>query len=133
MKRPFYNQDLKDLNSKGLIQLKERYVTKEKNEKYERQFGNWRLPSSIAQPKNLGYEPPYRDTNLVSFKKVEDIDAIVRESEFYYQYGSQGSKTERVTDVGKLFLDFIKNPLEKVSFDRSLPAVKADNIGGNRC
>jgi hypothetical protein len=49
---------------------------------------------------------------------VEDIDAIVRESELYNQYGSQAFRTHRVTDVGKLFLDFIKNPLEKVSFDR---------------
>jgi hypothetical protein len=55
---------------------------------------------------------------LVSFKKVEDIDAIVRESELYNQYGSQAFRTDHVTDVGKLFLDFIKNPLEKVSFDR---------------
>ena len=118
VKRPFYNQVLQDLNAKGLIQLKEVYVTKEKNEKYERQFGNLGIPLPIPQTRISGYELPYRDTNLVSFKKVEDIDAIVRESEFYYQYGSQGSKTERVTDVGKLFLDFIKNPLEKVSFDR---------------
>ncbi|MEG4520924.1 MULTISPECIES: hypothetical protein [unclassified Microcoleus] len=117
-KRPFYNQVLQDLNAKGLIQLKERYVTKEKNEKYETQFRHWPILSSIAQLDHLGYEVPYQDTNLVSFKKVEDIDAIVKESEFYYQYGSQGSKTERVTDVGKLFLDFIKNPLEKVSFAR---------------
>jgi hypothetical protein len=118
VKRPFYNQVLQDLNAKGLIQLKEVYVTKEKNEKYERQFGNLAIPLPIPQPTILGYEPPYRDTNLVSFKKVEDIDAIVRKSELYYQYSSQGSKTERVTNVGKLFLDFIKNPLEKVSFDR---------------
>jgi hypothetical protein len=118
VKRPFYNQVLQDLNAKGLIQLKEVYVTKEKNEKYERQFGNLAIPLPIPQPRNLGYEPPYRDTNLISFKKVEDIDAIVRKNELYYQYGSQAFKTERVTDVGKLFLDFIKNPLEKVSFDR---------------
>ncbi len=117
VKRPFYNQVLQDLNAKGLIQLKEVYVTKEKNEKYERQFGNLGFPLPIPQPRILGYEAPYRDTNLVSFKKVEDIDAIVRKSELYYQYGSQAFRTDRVTDVGKLFLDFIKNPLEKIRFD----------------
>jgi hypothetical protein len=37
VKCPFYNQVLQDLNAKGLIQLEEVYVTKEKNEKYERQ------------------------------------------------------------------------------------------------
>ncbi|AFZ06126.1 hypothetical protein Osc7112_1618 [Oscillatoria nigro-viridis PCC 7112] len=113
LKRPFYNQVLQDLNAKGLIQLKEVYVTKEKNEKYERQFGSLGIPLPIPQQIISGYELPYRDTNLVSFKKVEDIDAIVRKSEYYYQYGSQASKIERVTDVGKLFLDFIKNPLKK--------------------
>ena len=117
-KRPFYNQVLQDLNAKGLIKLKEVYVTKEKNEKYESQFVNVAIPLPIPQPRILGYEPPYRDTNLVSFKKVEDIDAIVRENELYYQYGSQAFRTDRVTDVGKLFLDFIKNPLEKIRFDR---------------
>ena len=89
VKCPFYNQVLQDLNAKGLIQLEEVYVTKEKNEKYERQLGNLGLPLPIPQPIILGYELPYRDTNLVSFKKVEDIDAIVRNSELYYQYGSQ--------------------------------------------
>jgi len=117
-KRPFYNQVLQDLNAKGLIKLKEVYVTKEKNEKYERQFGNVAIPLPIPQPRILGYEPPYRDTNLVSFKKVEDIDAIVQKSEYYYKYGRQASKIERLTDVGKLFLDFINNPLEKIRFDR---------------
>jgi len=55
---------------------------------------------------------------LVSFKEVEDVDALVRESELYYQYGNQAFRTDRVTDVGKLFLDFINNPLEKIKFDR---------------
>ncbi|MBE9092442.1 hypothetical protein [Tychonema sp. LEGE 07203] len=117
-KRPFYNQVLQDLNAKGLIKLKEVYETKEKNEKYARQFGNLAIPLPIPQPRILGYEPPYRDTNLISFKKVEDIDVIVRENELYYQYGSQAFRTDRVTDVGKLFLDFIKNPLEKIRLDR---------------
>lgn len=112
-KRHFYNQVLQDLNAKGLIKLKEVYETKEKNEKYERQFGNLGIPLPIPQSRILGYESPYRDTNLISFKKVEDIDAIVRKNELYYQYGSQAFRTDRVTDVGKLFLDFIKNPLEK--------------------
>jgi hypothetical protein len=118
VKRPFYNQVLQDLNAKGLIQLEEVYVTKEKNEKYERQFGNLGIPLPIPQTRISGYELPYRDTNLVSFKEVEDVDAIVRESELYYQYGNQAFRTDRVTDVGKLFLDFIKNPLEKIRFDR---------------
>jgi hypothetical protein len=53
VKRPFYNQVLQDLNAKGLIQLKEVYVTKEKNEKYERQFGNLGIPLPIPQTQNL--------------------------------------------------------------------------------
>jgi hypothetical protein len=116
--RPFYNHILQDLNAKGLIQLKKKSVVKEKNEEYKNQFGG---PIPLVEPipsQYLGYKPPYLDTNLVSFEIVENIDGIVRESELYHQYGNQYSITKRVTDMGKLFLDFIKNPLEKVNFDR---------------
>jgi hypothetical protein len=53
VKRPFYNQVLQDLNAKGLIQLKEVYVTKEKNEKYERQFGNLGHSITYTSAQNL--------------------------------------------------------------------------------
>jgi hypothetical protein len=116
--RPFYNHILQDLNAKGLIQLKKKSVVKEKNEEYKNQLGGL-IPLGGPIPSHyLGYKPPYLDTNFVSFEIVENIDGIVRESELYHQYGNQCSKTKRVTDMGKLFLDFIKNPLEEINFDR---------------
>ncbi|CBN57670.1 MULTISPECIES: hypothetical protein [Kamptonema] len=118
VKRPFYNQVLQDLQAKGLIYLKEVYVAKEKNKEYERQFPN-PIPLPSTNLMDLGYRDPYKDTNIVVFKRVENIDKFIKEGKYYCDNSSKSAKVDRITDVGKLFLDFIKNPIEKVSFDRS--------------
>ncbi|MDB9514181.1 hypothetical protein PN499_23560 [Kamptonema animale CS-326] len=118
VKRPFYNQVLQDLQVKGLIYLKEVYVAKEKNIKYGRQFPN-PIPPLPINLRNVGSLDPYQDTNIVVFKQSEDIDKIIEEGKYYCDHSSKSAKVDRITDVGKLFLDFIKNPIEKVSFDRS--------------
>ncbi len=95
--RGAYNQVLKDLADRGLINLREKYITQEDEDK-QRVGG----PISYTFMDN-GSNLRKRKTQKEFFRLREDIDTILEES----RLSSQASKT---TELGKEFIEFIESP-----------------------
>ncbi|MDJ0555022.1 MAG: hypothetical protein QNJ68_11375 [Microcoleaceae cyanobacterium MO_207.B10] len=99
--RIFYNQILKQLNDKELIELRKVYKTFEEEKDP--------LSSSISQliPEPVpSFMPPRRkkDIDLKTVKHTENIDSIISNVKYNFQ-------KSRTTDLGKKFIQFIENPL----------------------
>lgn len=112
----FYNQVLQDLHTKNLILLREVYRTQQKNPNYQDQFS---LGTQIFASTISSFESPYRDSDINVTKQVENITNIIGASASYFEQNQTTFRPKRVTDWGKLFLEFIKNPLEKISLNPS--------------
>jgi len=92
-----YNQVLKDLADRGLISLREKYITQEDEDKQ-------RVGGPISYPFiDNGSNVRKRKTQKEIFRLREDIDTILEES----RLSSQASKT---TELGKEFIEFIDSP-----------------------
>ena len=99
-----YNQVLKDLTDRGLISLREDYITKEDDDGdiFLQRLGISRFPISLGMndgQKNRGE----KERKMKTFRRQEDIDKILRKN----RSSSQASKT---TELGKQFIKFIESP-----------------------
>ena len=112
----FYNQVLQDLHTKNLILLREVYRAQQKNPNYQDQFS---LGTQIFSSTISSFESPYRDSDINVTKWEEDISKIIALSASYFEQNQTTFRPKRVTDLGKLFLEFIKNPLEKINLNPS--------------
>ena len=112
----FYNQVLQDLHTKSLIRLREVYKAQEKNPNYRDHFS---LGTQIFASTISSFESPYRDSDINVTKRVENITNIIGVSTSYFEQNQTTFRPKRVTDLGKLFLEFIKNPLERINFNPS--------------
>ncbi|MEG4091885.1 hypothetical protein [Microcoleus sp. Pol12B4] len=95
--RGVYNQVLKDLADRGLISLREKYITQE--DKNKQRVGGPIPYTIMGNSSNL----PKRNTQKEIFRLREDIDTLLKES----RLSSQASKT---TELGKEFIEFIESP-----------------------
>jgi hypothetical protein len=102
--RAIYNQILKDLADRGLINLRENYVTKEDAD------GDIALQrmgiSRYSTPVSVNYISQRRggkERELKTVRRQEDIDKLLKMNRLY----SQESKT---TELGKQFIEFIEYP-----------------------
>ncbi|MFB2833083.1 hypothetical protein [Floridanema evergladense] len=91
-KEVIYNQILKDLVNKGLINLKEVYITEEESK-------NNFFPNIYPEIPQLQNRKKGRKLNTV--RRSEDIKAIVNNSVF---------RKSKTTDLGKQFIQFIESP-----------------------
>lgn len=99
--RSFYNQILKQLNDKELIELREVYRTFEEEKD---QFSNLFPVAELSIYSSLPHNQLHQDNNLRTIKHTEDINSIISN----VKYNSQKSRT---TELGKQFIQFIENPL----------------------
>jgi len=102
--RAIYNQVLKDLADRGLISLREVYITEEEenDDIYLQRLGFAMPQISMGvynQPKKRGE----KEIKMKTFKRREDIDTLLKKN----HYSSQASKS---TELGKQFIEFIENP-----------------------
>jgi len=102
--RAIYNQVLKDLADRGLISLREVYITEEDDDDdiYLQRLGFAMPQISMGvynQPKKRGE----KEIKMKTFKRREDIDTLLKRN----HSSSQASKS---TQLGKQFIEFIENP-----------------------
>ena len=102
--RAIYNQVLKDLADRGLISLREVYITEEDDDDdiYLQRLGFAMPQISMGvynQPKKRGE----KEIKMKTFKRREDIDTLLKKN----HSSSQASKS---TELGKQFIEFIENP-----------------------
>jgi hypothetical protein len=102
--RAIYNQVLKDLADRGLISLREVYITEEEEDDdiYLQRLGFAMPQISMGvynQPKKRGE----KEIKMKTFKRREDIDTLLKKN----HSSSQASKS---TELGKQFIEFIENP-----------------------
>ena len=102
--RAIYNQVLKDLADRGLISLREVYITEEEenDDIYLQRLGFAMPQISMGvynQPKKRGE----KEIKMKTFKRREDIDTLLKKN----HSSSQASKS---TELGKQFIEFIENP-----------------------
>ncbi|NEQ73218.1 MAG: hypothetical protein F6K23_09095 [Okeania sp. SIO2C9] len=95
----FYNQILKQLNDKELIELIEVY----KNFKEEKSPFISPVPQPIVAT-SFSLANQIEEIDVRTVKYTEDIDSIISN----VKYKSQKSRT---TDLGKQFIQFIENPI----------------------
>ncbi|MEG5004323.1 hypothetical protein [Microcoleus sp. AT9b-C3] len=100
--RAIYNQVLKDLEDRGLISLKEDYITREKYDNHiPQRFGYPR--AEIAPDGTRVYDISEKEIKMETSKQREDIDDILAANSLY----GQESKT---TELGEQFIEFIEYP-----------------------
>jgi len=100
--RIFYNQILKQLNDKYLIDLREVYRNfKEEVSPFMAQFNQPIIP---MQEIGLSIASRIKEVDVKTVKVTEDIDSIRK----LVKYNFQKSRT---TELGKQFIQFIENPL----------------------
>lgn len=102
--KDFYNQALKDLSAKGLIELRSRYPVMEQEKspemlQYEAMIPNFDYPMSTRRK-------TAKENRFESFaqKREENMDSILDS----LKYGYQENKT---TKLGRKFVEFIESPL----------------------
>ena len=102
--RAVYNQVLKDLANRGLINLEETYKTKEDvNDDIALQklgFSRASIPSGVD---HITQRRGRKERELKTVRSQEDIDKLLKMSRFFKQV----SKT---TKLGKQFIEFIEYP-----------------------
>ncbi|MEG5087888.1 MULTISPECIES: hypothetical protein [unclassified Microcoleus] len=102
--RAIYNQVLKDLADRGLISLKEKYITEEDEDNlYLQRLGGPIPLASYGSSYNLGQRKSGKEIKMKTFRHREDIDILLKNN----RSSSQASKT---TDLGKQFIKFIESP-----------------------
>lgn len=97
-----YNQVLKDLADRGLISLREVYITEEDDDDIYLQSLGFAMPiypSIYNRPKKRGE----KEMKMKTLKHSEDIDTLLKNN----YLSPQESKT---TELGKQFIRFIENP-----------------------
>jgi hypothetical protein len=100
--RAVYNQVLKDLADRGLISLREVYITKEDDDIYMQGLG-YAMPQISMDRYNRPTKRGGKQIKMKTFKHQEDIDTLIKNN----HSSSQESKT---TELGKQFIRFIENP-----------------------
>jgi hypothetical protein len=101
--RAVYNQVLKDLADRGLISLREVYITEEDNDDIYLQRLGFAMPQISMNVYNQPTKRGGKEIKMKTFKHQEDIDTLIENNHLY----SQESKT---TELGKQFIRFIENP-----------------------
>ncbi len=103
--RAVYNQVLKDLTDRGLISLREDYITKEEDDDgdiFLQRLGISRFPISLGMDDGQKKRGE-KERKMKTFRRQEDIDKLLRKNRLF----SQASKT---TELGKQFIKFIESP-----------------------
>ena len=102
--RAIYNQVLKDLADRGLISLREDYITKEDadDDILLQRFGFSRSPIPLGIHDGFKRRGE-KETKMKTVKYKEDIDRLLKRN----RVSSQASKT---TELGKQFIEFIEYP-----------------------
>jgi hypothetical protein len=100
--RAIYNQVLKDLEDRGLISLKEDYLTTEEDDNHRPQWVGYPI-AQIGPDGNRVYDISRNERKMKTSKDREDIDAILAVNSLY----GQESKT---TELGEQFIKFIEDP-----------------------
>jgi hypothetical protein len=101
--RAVYNQVLKDLADRGLISLREVYITEEDNDDIYLQRLGFAMPQISMSVYNRPTKRGGKEIKMKTFKHQEDIDTLIKNN----HSSSQESKT---TELGKQFIRFIENP-----------------------
>lgn len=100
--RAIYNQILKDLADRGLISLREDYITVQDDNHTPLNVGMPQMPfNTYNRPLKLGEE----EVKMNTFKRQQDIDSLSEEIRF-----SNQDKESKTTELGKLFINFIEYP-----------------------
>jgi hypothetical protein len=103
-KRAIYNQVLKDLADRGLINLRENYITQEDTDEdiYFQRLGFSRPSPPLGM--DYGYtRRGEKEKKMKTVRRQEDIDKLLTTN----RLRSQASKT---TELGKQFIEFIEYP-----------------------
>ena len=104
-KRAVYNQVLKDLADRGLIILKEKFITEEDDDDIALQSLGIPIPqihinnSIYSQFKKNGE----KEVKMKTFRRQEDIDKLLKNN-------GSSSQVSKTTELGKQFIKFIENP-----------------------
>jgi len=105
--RAIYNQVLKDLADRSLINLTENYTTEEDEDDdiYLQTMGFPKPLNPLSYQHSVGYHRAKKreEIKMKTFKHREDIDTLLQNNRSY----SQESKT---TELGKQFIRFIESP-----------------------
>jgi hypothetical protein len=101
-KRAWYNQVLKDLEDRGLISLREDYITTEEHDNHRPQWVGFPI-AQIGPNGNPVYDISTNERKMKTSKDREDIDDILGANSLY----GQESKT---TELGEQFIKFIECP-----------------------
>lgn len=101
--RAVYNQVLKDLEDRGLISLKEDYITEQDNDDIYLQHLGMPMVQLPFNTYNRPLKKGEKEIRMNTFKHREDIDILLEEN----RSSSQESKT---TELGKEFIKFIEYP-----------------------
>jgi hypothetical protein len=101
--RAVYNQILKDLADRGLISLREVYITEEDDDDIYLQRLGFAMPQFSMGMYNQPTKRGGKEIKMKTLKHQEDIDTLIKNNYLY----SQESKT---TELGKQFIRFIENP-----------------------
>ncbi|MEG4494319.1 hypothetical protein [Microcoleus sp. D3_18_C4] len=102
--RAIYNQVLKDLADRGLINLRENYVTKEDadGDIALQRLGISRYSTPLGA-NHISQRRGGKERELKTVRRQEDIDKLLKMNRLY----GQESKT---TELGKQFMEFIEYP-----------------------
>jgi hypothetical protein len=102
--RAIYNQVLKDLADRGLISLREDYITKEDADEDTllQRLGFSRSPIPLGIDDGFKRRGE-KETKMKTVRHKEDIDKLLKKN----RVSSQASKT---TELGKQFIEFIEYP-----------------------
>ncbi len=101
--RAIYNQVLKDLEDRGLISLKEDYITTEEDDNHRPQWVGSYPIAQIGPDGNPVYDISRNERKMKTSKDREDIDDILAVNSLH----GQESKT---TELGEQFIEFIEYP-----------------------
>ena len=103
-KRAVYNQVLKDLASRGLITLKENFITEEDDDDIALQSLGIPIPQiPIGSIYSRFRKKGKKEVKIKTFRRQEDIDKLLKNN-------GSSSQVSKTTELGKQFIKFIEYP-----------------------
>jgi hypothetical protein len=103
-KRPIYNQVLKDLADRGLITLKEKFITEEEDDDIALQSLGIPIPQiPIGSIYSRFKKKGEKEVKMKTFRRQEDIDKLLKNN-------GSSSQVSKTTELGKQFIKFIEYP-----------------------
>jgi hypothetical protein len=103
-KRAVYNQVLKDLANRGLITLKENFITEEDDDDIALQSLGIPIPQiPIGSIYSRFRKKGKKEVKIKTFRRQEDINKLLKNN-------GSSSQVSKTTELGKQFIKFIEYP-----------------------